>query len=356
MSGFVVLRAIGLGDLLCAVPALRTLRAADRTELWTSPWLVPFARTVDLADEILPVASLDAAPPAPVGQRIAVNLHGSGPESHRFLLRGGAAQLWAHRHEDVPESSDGPEWDPRVHEVERWRRFVARHGLDPSPHGLLLRPPDRHPPTGRVSGRVLLHVGASSGARRWPTTRWVRLASRLREEGVPFAVSAGPGEAHLLAPIARAARLAPDQVVEPTGDLVGFAAVVAAARAVVVGDTGVAHLATAFARPSVVLFGPMSPAQWGPPASPLHVAIWKGHTGDPHGVTTDPGLRSIGVDEVWRSLTAVLGEPPASGSAQEAGGYGRHRAAAQLDAPLVRRSPVGARSGPAPRRRSAAGG
>jgi len=39
---------------------------------------------------------------------------------------------------------------------------------------------------------------------------------------------------------------------------------------------GLAHLATAYARPSVVLFGPVPPAEWGPPQHPRHQALWAG--------------------------------------------------------------------------------
>ncbi|WP_324278587.1 glycosyltransferase family 9 protein [Blastococcus brunescens] len=78
---------------------------------------------------------------------------------------------------------------------------------------------------------------------------------------------------------------------------------VAAARVVVCGDTGVAHLASAYRRPSVVLFGPVSPALWGPPARPQHVVLWHGDgSGDPWGADLDPALRRITVDEVIEAL------------------------------------------------------
>jgi ADP-heptose:LPS heptosyltransferase len=74
--------------------------------------------------------------------------------------------------------------------------------------------------------------------------------------------------------------------------------VVATASLVVCGDTGVAHLATAYATPSVVLFGPTPPAYWGPPDRPWHRSLWTGGTGDPHGDAPDPGLLEIAVDDV----------------------------------------------------------
>jgi ADP-heptose:LPS heptosyltransferase len=70
-------------------------------------------------------------------------------------------------------------------------------------------------------------------------------------------------------------------------------------------DTGVAHLATALGRPSVVLFGPVSPAEWGPPAGPRHLALWSGRLGDPHSDRPDPGLLEIGTREVEAALDAL---------------------------------------------------
>ena len=78
---------------------------------------------------------------------------------------------------------------------------------------------------------------------------------------------------------------------------------VSAAGRVVCGDTGIAHLATAFRVPSVVLFGPTPPALWGPPAGdPRHRALWSGKTGDPHGKSVDQGLLEISVADVLEAL------------------------------------------------------
>src|SRR6188472_674687 len=92
----VVLRALGLGDLLTGVPALRGLRAAlphDRIELVVSRSVAALARTLEVADHVTTIASLyDRAPPtAPF---LAINLHGRGPESHTWLLRTNPAHCW----------------------------------------------------------------------------------------------------------------------------------------------------------------------------------------------------------------------------------------------------------------------
>ena len=72
------------------------------------------------------------------------------------------------------------------------------------------------------------------------------------------------------------------------------------------GDTGVGHLATALGTPSVVLFGPVPPSEWGPPVSrPQHRALWAGRRGDPHAPTVDPGLLRITTEAVFHAMDAL---------------------------------------------------
>jgi ADP-heptose:LPS heptosyltransferase len=122
-------------------------------------------------------------------------------------------------------------------------------------------------------------------------------------------VTGGPGEGELAAEVAERAGLPDSAVHAGQGGVLGIARLVAAADRVVCGDTGIAHLATALRTPSVVLFGPTSPALWGPPPDrPWHRAIWAGSQGDPHGDLPDPGLLAIDVDQVTLALTDL---PPA---------------------------------------------
>lgn len=304
------LRALGLGDLLTAVPALRGLRAAwpDHEHVLLAP--AAFTSLTELIGGIDRVIETDArrAPPwnLPVedvdGTDVAVNLHGRGPQSSTALARLRPRRLLAF---DVP---GGPRWDPEEHERMRWCRLLKAYGLAADPDDYLLTPPAADVP----HGVTVVHPGASAPARRWPAERWAALvaAETAHAQRVVLTGDAGEGELvrrvseHALGLGAPAERIV---TAAGTTTLPQLAALVAHAARVVCGDTGVAHLAAAFRTPSVVLFGPTDPARWGPPERPEHRVLWHGRSGDPGASRPDPGLLNITVDEVMRTL----GELPA---------------------------------------------
>jgi ADP-heptose:LPS heptosyltransferase len=294
VSRLVALRALGLGDLLTAVPALRALADAfpsHRRVLLAPSWLAPLAALLDGAvDEVADTCGQDAPPRAlphvARGAGVAVNLHGRGPQSTALLRAAAPGRLIAF----------GPRvpWREGEHEVARWCRLLEGHGIPADPARLDLRAPAGPAP---APGATVLHPGAAAPARRWPVERWAAVA---REAGGEVVVTAGPGEA----PLARAVAEASGARVF-AGDLADLARLVAGAGRVVCADTGVAHLATALGTPSVVLFGPTDPAEWGPPADrPQHRILWTGRRGDPHGPRPDPGLLEIAPRDVLAALTA----------------------------------------------------
>jgi ADP-heptose:LPS heptosyltransferase len=308
----IVLRALGLGDLLTALPALRALAdafPAHRRLLAAPAVLGPLADLTGAVHGTVPTAPLAPLRPALWGADAAVNLHGRGPESHRVLLAARPRRLIAYAHPAVPRTRSSPPWPADDHEVVRWCRLLAAHGIPADPERLDLPPPGlRLPPERR--GTTILHPGAGSPARRWPADRWGAVARREAERGRRVLVTAGPREQGLAAAVLRAAGPAgePGGPVSPTGptDLLHLAALVAAADRVVCGDTGVGHLATAFGTPSVVLFGPTSPGRWGPPPSrTIHRVLWAGTEGPPHGGEPDRGLLRIDVEAVVDALAAL---------------------------------------------------
>ncbi|HEV2760320.1 MAG TPA: glycosyltransferase family 9 protein [Acidimicrobiales bacterium] len=308
-----MLRALGLGDLLTAVPPLRGLAAAfphHRRVLATPAALEPLVRLTATVDEVVDASPLVPLDGSLTGVDVAVNLHGRGPDSHRILLDTAPRRLIAFAHPEVPQSAAGPPWYATEHEVLRWCRLLQASGIPADPTRLDLPAPPvskecrvatdlAHSP----AATTVIHPGAASVARRWPPERWAAVARHETGRGRAVVITGGPEERQLAAHVGRMARLPESAVLAGSTDVMGLASVVAAAGLVVCGDTGVAHLATALGTPSVVLFGPVPPSQWGPPPDrERHIALWAGRLGDPHGTEADPGLLRITVDDVCAAL------------------------------------------------------
>jgi ADP-heptose:LPS heptosyltransferase len=310
-----VLRALHLGDLLVAVPALRALRRAlpgHRIVLATTAPLAPLVALVDAVDELLPTSAPDALRwdrPAP---DVAVNLHGRGPQSHRALdalhpqRRIGFA---------VTSSGSGPGWPGPdfdevtaryAHERERWCAMLGAHGIPADPSDLRLAPPPGESGRGTCAP-VIVHPGARYGAKRWPARRFAEVAAALHCPLTPVVITGSADERELACAVAHSAGLAESRVLAGRTDLAELAALVAGAALVVSGDTGIAHLAAAFGTPSVTLFGPVDPAQWGPPPDGPHVVLGDASVrrGDPFADDADPALLAVGVGDVLRAAARL---------------------------------------------------
>ena len=312
----VVLRALGLGDLLTAVPALRALADAfpRHQRLLAAPAaLAPLAHCSGAVDGVVPTGGLDQ----PLDRRlhdaaIAVDLHDRGPRSHELLLAAEPRRLVAFAHPAVPASSDGPRWRADEHEVTRWCRLLEESGIPADPGRLDLEIPPAPLPFG-AQGATLVHPGAATPARRWPAERFAAVARAEAEAGRPVLVTGGQADTGLAREVGAQAGL-PARAVRTGQGVLALARLVAAADRVVCGDGGVAHLAVAVGTPSVVLFGPTSPAVWGPPADrPWHQALWAGTSGDPDGQLPDPGLLAITVDQVLVALGGLRPAPDEPG-------------------------------------------
>jgi len=286
-----VLRALKLGDLLVAVPALRGLRAGfpDHELVLAAPkWLSPIVPLIGGINRHFATPGLDDPIPFDAPVTVAVNFHGKGPESRLRLEELRPAHRIGHSAPGWP----GPGWDDTLHERERWVRLLHWHGLPAHSDDYRLLPPEVPAP---VEGATLIHVGAAYGSRRWPAERFAAVARELNRQGHEVMVTGGPQDQERAADVARAAGLQDSAVAAGHWDLTEFAAAIAAARMVVTVDTSAGHLASAYGTPSVVIFGPATPEQWGPPAEGPHVVLTDPSVrrGDPFADTPDPAMLAV---------------------------------------------------------------
>lgn len=307
------LRALGLGDALTGVPALRALRRrfpGRPLVVACSPAVGRLLVHFGVVDGWLATAELDPLPPMPAPY-LAVDLHGRGPASHAVVAATGARHLLTFA---SPEAGypRGPRWEPDEHEVWRWLRLVGGIGAVGGREDLRLGDdPDRDP-----TGPVVVHPGAASASRRWPVERWAGVVDDLLRRGRTVVLTGSGAERTLTrALIAAVPAGLRGGIRDTAGDLnlIQLTATVAAASLLLSGDTGAGHLATATGTPSVLLFGPTPPQWWGPILDrDRHRVLWPAaadHRGDPHGDRIDPVLAAITVGTVLRTCDALLHAP-----------------------------------------------
>lgn len=306
-----VLRALHVGDLLVAVPALRALRRAlpgHRIVLATAGSLAPLVTLTGAVDELLPTSGPEALTWTGPPPDVAVNLHGKGPQSHRALDATAPARRIGFRAPGWP----GPRFEEialrHPHERDRWCAVLEAHGIPADAADLRLPAPPETPRCGSLAP-VLVHPGARYGAKRWPARRFAEVVATLHCAVSPVLITGTADERDLALAVARAAGLAESRVLAGRTDLGELCALVAGAALVVSGDTGIAHLAAAFATPSVTLYGPVGPQQWGPPTDGSHAVLDEpaARRGDPFADDPDPALLEIGVGDVLRAAAALRG-------------------------------------------------
>jgi len=291
------LRALGLGDFLTGLPALALIKRAlpgHEVVLAAPAVFAPLVPLIAAVDRLLPAAELAPIEDLPAPLDIAIDLHGNGPASRRLLSALGPRQL--HGFADPATGLTGPVWLAGEHEASRWCRLVSQSLATPTaPADCQVAGCVAVPPMELPRQLTVVHPGAAAASRRWPAGRFAAVASALRARGHRVVVTGADSEAALSRAVAEQA-----QVPTMLGlSLPQLLALVAGARLVISGDTGIAHVASNYRTPSVVLFGPVSPAGWGPPAAGPHRVLWHGDgTGDPHGEQLDPALRAITVEEV----------------------------------------------------------
>ncbi|SFF59105.1 ADP-heptose:LPS heptosyltransferase [Actinacidiphila alni] len=312
-----VLRALGLGDLLAGVPALRGLRRAfpaHELVLAAPEGLREAAAATEAVDTVFPaeapgrgVPSLRhwTGPPPDV----AVDLHGNGPESHRALAELDPRRLLSFARPGTPPDT-APRRRSDEHERTRWCRLLWAYGIPADPSDLRLRLPTEPSP---VPDAVVVHPGANAAARRWPAWRYAAVVRQLRAAGLRVVVSGGPGDGPTLDEVGERAWLTGEDFAYDL-PFARFAALVAHAAVFVSADTGPAHLAVAYGTPSVTLFGPVAPRLWGPPPDKRHTVLWhEGAPGDPNGRRPDRSLLRVRVAEVVDAALARVREPAVPG-------------------------------------------
>ena len=320
------------GDVLLAGPAIRALAASsrvtllcgprgqraarilpgvDRVHVFRAPWVEPGNTPPQRADmdgliEDVRALGVDEA-------LIFTSFHQSALPMALLLRMAGVARIGA-----ISEDHAGSLLDVRhrvsedIHEADRGLSLAAAFGYrlpDGDDGKLAVRRP-RISPLPFDEPYVVVHPGTSVAARAWPAEHHRRLVRLLAQGGTPVVVTGSPSERELTRLVAGG----PSDFVADLGGMTTLgqlADVLAGASAVVVGNTGPAHLAAAVGTPVVSLYAPTSPpVRWRPYKVPQRLLMGE-PCADCRARSATPGhacMAELSPQEVLGALQSLLAE------------------------------------------------
>jgi ADP-heptose:LPS heptosyltransferase len=330
-----VFRALVLGDLLCAVPALRALRRAypeSTITLIGLRWAGSLVQRLDCVDELMPFPGFPGLPETPPDVAalpgflaaaqarrfdLALQMHGSGTLTNPLVATLGARRNAGFHGPGAyrPDPQLFIPWPEQGHEIERC--LALTDALQLPRQGTQLEFPLRAQDRQRLKalwpqhapGRyVVVHPGSQLPSRRWPVERFARVADALARAGWTVVVTGTAGEAGLAAALRR---ICPAPVVDLVGrtDLWTLGALLEGARLLVSNDTGVSHVAAALGTPSVVVSLGSDVRRWAPLDRERHRVLWRELPCRPCGHATCPTAHecaAIGADEALRAAFDLL--------------------------------------------------
>jgi ADP-heptose:LPS heptosyltransferase len=282
---------VGLGDLLCTVPALRALRAARpdvRVALLTwremAPVVERFPAYVDELIDFPGWPGIPDRPPDPAAvpafltairaRRFdaAVQMYGDRPAANAVTEALGARRVGGF-YDPARCAADPATYLPypsSMHEAHRHLSLLQHLGVPPAGEHLEfpVTPADRAEAAeilDRASTEpgayAVVHPGATSSSRRWPLERWAAVGDELAARGLRVVVTGVAREAAVAAAVVTA-MTRPAYDASGATSLGGMAALLESAALLASNDTGAAHLAIAIGTPSVTVFLSGDPRRW----------------------------------------------------------------------------------------------
>ena len=287
-----ILRALPVGDLLCAVPVLRSFRRAwpdAEITLVGRPdareFVERFGMYLDGLLELPPYPGLDPEPDVaaiPEFLRdaqarafdLVVQLHDDGGITNQLaaLLGGSRTAGFSADGGWRPDPEGFAAWPDRGPEPMRLLLLPDRLGL-PAEGPALELPLGDDDRAGRPDGDyAVLAPGARMKARRWSPEGFAAVGDALAGRGLQVVVTGSEEEAPVTAAVASAMSSAATDLGGKT-TLGTFGGLVEGARLVITNDSGASHVAAALRTPSVVVFTASDPRRWAPLDGALHRTV-----------------------------------------------------------------------------------
>ncbi len=295
-----IFRALKLGDMLCAVPALRAIRKAFPDAQIT---LISLTSAENLAkryshyiNEFIPFPGFPGMPetqsdPIEVIEFISdlqkrdldllIQMHGSGELSNPLVSLFNAKEtIGVYRQGQYCPSPDSYSlYNDNSNEVNRCLSVLSPLGIDIEDvflefpltlhdseilHSILGAQMDLTRPY------FCIHPGASTESKRWSPHAFARIADYISERGYEVVFTGNALEGELVSYIQKLMQFDSFNTASLNLPLGPLGALLKGSLGLICNDTGVSHLGAALGVPSIVIFSETSPDRWAPLNKSLH--------------------------------------------------------------------------------------
>jgi ADP-heptose:LPS heptosyltransferase len=300
IKSVILFRALQLGDMLCAIPAIRALKHTHpdvSITLAGMPWAASFTeRFSKYFDEFIWFPGYPGLPEqvinpmeftsflANVQERqfdLAIQMQGNGSIVNPMVELFDAKLTAGYFKKDdyTPNSDYFMEYPDYGSEIERHLKLMAFLGVpilgnelefplttkDLADYNLLQLPVEN-------KKYVCVHPGSRGTWRQWPTSHFAALADYCASCGLKVIITGTEQEMHIVKEVISHMQYPAINFAGRT-NLGAMAVLIKNAYALLSNCTGVSHIAAAFKTPSIVISMDGEPERWGPINKQLHHTI-----------------------------------------------------------------------------------
>ena len=295
-----VFRALQIGDMLCAIPAVRALHNAcpdAEITLIGLPWAKMLVeRFPNYFHSLITFPGYPGFPEQPVDYvavpdfikkmqnenfDLVLQMQGNGVISNPLAALFNAKNIagFYTKNNFCPDKNLFIEYPGNIHEIERHLKLIESLGITEYTTELEFPILEKdvtdfekaalpvHP-----NNYVVIHPGARDANRQWPPENFAAIADYFFEKGFKVVITGTPDEAKIVENVMLNMKHQAINAVAKTS-LGAVAALIKNASALISNCTGVAHIAAALKTKSVVISLDAEPYRWAPLNQSLHKTI-----------------------------------------------------------------------------------
>lgn len=297
-----IFRALQLGDMLCAIPAIRAFKAAypqTAITLIGLPWARDFIeRYPAYFSDFIPFPGAPGLPEQPYDADLfiqylklikeeafdlVIQMQGNGLITNPLVAMSEAGRVAGYCGKGLycPDEETFMPYPEDLPEIKRHLLLMKFLGAaSQGEHLEFPALPEEETEYAALAKEVQLqpqqyvcvHPGARDIKRWWPPEKFAAVANEIADRGYQIVFTGTIQEAGVIEEALQYMRFPAVNLVDRTS-LGVLALLIKNARMLLSNDTGVSHVATAMKTPSVVIFLTSEPARWGPLDRERHFII-----------------------------------------------------------------------------------